>query len=204
MLFLVFGSSAAGKTATLNALGGRVSRLAIHDFDEVGVPSGADTAWRHAAVESWLRQALDYQAEGTDLLLAGQTPFGEILAARSAPLLDGSAACLLDCDDGTRLARLEARGPEWLERVGSTLPDFLNWADWMRRHAREPSWRLDVIRRDETEHVMAWERFSAWSAGDPRWRVRVIDTSTARIDDVADQVVQWIAEERVEPAHPLR
>ena len=76
MLFLLFGSSAAGKTFVLNELRGRIASLAIHDFDEIGVPAGADTAWRHRANEQWVRRALDYQADGTDLLLAGQTPFG--------------------------------------------------------------------------------------------------------------------------------
>lgn len=74
MLFLLFGSSGAGKSFALDELRGRIARLAVHDFDEVGVPPGADTAWRHRANEQWVRRALDYQAAGTDVLLAGQTP----------------------------------------------------------------------------------------------------------------------------------
>jgi hypothetical protein len=98
VLFLPFGSGAAGKTFALAALQGRVPDLAIHDFDEIGVPAGADTAWRHRAIEQWVRRALEYQAEGTDVLLAGQTPFGELLAPRqrrdwmrSWPVLASSA-----------------------------------------------------------------------------------------------------------------
>jgi hypothetical protein len=72
MLFLLFGSSAAGKTFALDALRSRVADLAIHEFDEIGVPPGADTAWRHRADERWVRRALDYQGEGTDLLVAGR------------------------------------------------------------------------------------------------------------------------------------
>jgi hypothetical protein len=44
MFFLLFGSSAAGKTVALNAPRSRVSGLEVHDFDEIGVPPGADTA----------------------------------------------------------------------------------------------------------------------------------------------------------------
>jgi hypothetical protein len=51
MLFLVFGSSAAGKTLALGALRGRVDSLAIHDLDEIGVPSGADRRWRRAIAD---------------------------------------------------------------------------------------------------------------------------------------------------------
>jgi hypothetical protein len=105
MLFLVFGSSASGKTVALEALRGRLFDLAIHDFDEIGVPPGAQTGWRHGANEEWLRRALDYQASGTDLLLAGQTPLGELLATPSAWKIEAISACLIDCDDATRVAR---------------------------------------------------------------------------------------------------
>jgi hypothetical protein len=58
MLFLIFGSSAAGKTAALTARRSRVDQLAIHDFDEIRVPGGADRARRHQADEVWVRRAL--------------------------------------------------------------------------------------------------------------------------------------------------
>jgi hypothetical protein len=196
MFFLLFGSSAAGKTFALDTLRERLSDLAIHDFDEVGVPPGADTSWRHRANETWVRRALEYQTQGTDLLLAGQTPFGELLATPSAPLLEGISACLIDCNDNTRVARLRARGPEWFARSAGDFQDYLNWAEWMRRHASDPSWCVDVIRHPSTEAEMRWERWSDWRAGDPRWRVRVIDTSALAVEQVADQLSAWIAEER--------
>ena len=121
MFFLVFGASAAGKTFALGELRERVTDLAMHDFDEIGVPPDADTAWRHRADEEWVRRALDYQAQGTDLLLTGQTPLGELLAAPSAPRLNAISACLIDCDDATRVTRLQARGPEWLDRTAGDL-----------------------------------------------------------------------------------
>jgi hypothetical protein len=119
VLFLVFGSGAAGKTAALDALRGHDPSLAVHDFDEVGVPACADTASRQGANEEWVRRALSYQRDGIDLLLAGQTPVGEPIAGRSASRLDAVSACLLDCDDETRAARLQARGEGWLDRRGS-------------------------------------------------------------------------------------
>jgi hypothetical protein len=206
VLFLLFGSSAAGKTSALDALRGRVASLAVHDFDEIGVPSNADTAWRHRADEQWIGRALDYQAEGVDLLLSGQTPFGELLAAPSAERLKAISACLLDCDDETRAARLRARGPEWFARVAGDLQDHLSWAAWMRRHAADPSWRTDVIRDAVTADEMHWSRWSSWRAGDPRWRVRVIDTSTRSVEEVAGELAAWIDEERAlfrSGAHPL-
>jgi hypothetical protein len=126
VLFLLFGSSGAGKTSAISALHGRISGVAVHDCDEIGVPADADTAWRQRANEVWLRRALDYQGDGVDLLLAGQTPLGELLAAPSAPCAEAIAACLLDCDDETRLARLRARGARWLARVPGDLQDYFN------------------------------------------------------------------------------
>jgi hypothetical protein len=196
MLFLLFGSSAAGKTVALNALRMRLPDMAIHDFDEIGVPPGADTAWRHRSNETWVRRALDYQNAGTDFVLAGQTPFGELLATPSATLLNGISGCLLDCDDETRVARFQARGADWLARTGGAIQDYFNWAEWLRRHAADPTWRPDVIRHPDTDAEMCWERSSDWQAGDPRWNIRVIDTSAIPVAQVADELAAWIAEER--------
>lgn len=206
MFFLLFGSSCSGKTLALAALRARVDRLAIHDFDEIGVPAGADLAWRHRANEQWVQQALECQAGGTDFLLAGQTPLGELLAAPSASRLEAISACLLDCDDATRLQRLRARGPEWLLRTGGTLEDYLNWAGWMRDHAADPMSRVEVIRCDAAWEEMRWPRWTGWRTGDPRWRVRVIDTSASPVEEVAAELVAWIDEERAlfrAGTHPL-
>jgi hypothetical protein len=201
VLFLVFGSSGAGKTAVLHELRGRVDRVELHDFDEVGVPRCADIAWRHRANERWVQRALRLQAHGTDLLLAGQTPLGELLAAPSAPALDGVAACLLDCDDETRLARLKARGPEWLERTGAELSSYFGWAAWMRGHAADPAHQPEVIRHPASDAETAWSRWSNWRAGDPRWRVRVVDTSAMSVGAVADDLAAWIAADRARDPH---
>ena len=190
----------------LDGLRSRVHDAAIHDFDEIGVPSGADLAWRHRANEQWVRRALEDQTERTDFVLAGQTPFGELLAAPSASRLEAISACLLDCDDATRLARLQARGPEWLERTGGAIPHYLNWAIWMRDHAADPTSRVEVIRCDAAWEEMRWSRWSGWGAGDSRWRVRVIDTSTSPVEAVVEELVEWIDEERAlfrAGAHPL-
>ena len=175
-------------------------------------PPGADTAWRHQANERWIQRALEYQADGTDLLLAGQTPFGELLAAPSAPLLDGIAGCLVDCDDNTRAARLEERGSAWFARSAGHLQAELPWADWvqrhlkwaewMRRHAVDPTWQPDVIRHGDTDPQLDWSRWSDWKAGDSRWRVRVIDTSDMSPEQVAESLLEWIADERNAKVHP--
>lgn len=185
MLFLLFGASAAGKTTVLDAIRERaIPRLAVHDFDEIGVPSGADTVWRQRANEEWVRRAVDYQAARIDLLLAGQTPLGELLATPSASRLDAVSACLLDCDDDTRATRLRARGIEAID-------DQLAWARWMRGHATDPTFLAEVIRIPETESRMRWERL-----GDVEWHVPVIDTSAHPVAETARGIAAWIADTR--------
>jgi hypothetical protein len=76
----------------------------------------------------------------------------------------------------------------------------------MRRHSEDPTWRPDVIREGSAE-VMRWERWSGWQRGDPRWRVRTIDTSALRGAAVADQLSSWIDDERAQVragTHPLQ
>ena len=199
MLFLLFGSSASGKTVAIDLLRGRIEGLAVHDFDEIGVPSGADTAWRHRANEAWTRRALEYQAMRVDVLLAGQTPLGELLATPSAPRLDAISACLLDCDHETRLARLAPRGT-------GEVRDYLAWAEWMRGHVADPGCRPDVVRHAETADEMHWERWEGWAAGDPRWRVIRLDTTELSPTQVASALAAWIEAERAvvrAGRHPL-
>ncbi len=189
MLFLVFGSSAAGKTTLVAALRERVARLEVHDFDEIGVPPGATRSWRHGANERWIDRALTLQEAGTDLLLAGQTPPGEFLASPSAAALEAICACLLDCSDEVRAARLKARGPDWLERAGGSLDDYLAWGRWMRGHATDPRYEQHVIRQDGDG--LAWERVDSAS----QWRVEIVDASGESQAMIA-AVKAWIGEER--------
>ncbi|WP_431682917.1 hypothetical protein [Kitasatospora sp. KL5] len=111
MLLKLTGSSCSGKTTLAQSAGERLGRLAVHDFDELGVPDGADRRWRNRMTEMWVRRALEYQDRGVDLLLTGQSPLGEVLASPSAPSLDGIAVCLVDVSDELRRGRLAVRDP---------------------------------------------------------------------------------------------
>jgi len=66
----------------------------------------------------------------------------------------------------------------------------------MRRHAVDPRWMPEVIATDDGPPGMRWDRWSDWQAGDTRWRVRVADTSALTVEQVAAELVDWIAEER--------
>jgi hypothetical protein len=75
----------------------------------------------------------------------------------------------------------------------------------MRQHARNPASRQHVIRWGGAEE-MRWDRWTDWREDDPRWRVRVIDTSSLPVERVVDELVDWISDEREllrQGRHPL-
>jgi hypothetical protein len=189
MLLLLFGASAAGKTTVTSRLRGRLDGVSVHDFDEIGVPARPTRGWRHDANERWLLRAVEAERRDIDLLVAGQTPLGELLAAPSASRVR-VRACLLDCDDDTRRARLDERGPGWLHHAGGTLADHMAWGAWMRGHAADPLDRLDVIRGEE---ALEWD----WLERDLQewWPVPVI-LSTQPKCRVAEHVAEWVVHER--------
>jgi hypothetical protein len=193
VLLKLTGSSGAGKTTLAFAVADRLDGVAVHDFDEVGVPDVFPPHWRSRMNEFWVLRALEYQARGVDLLLTGNTPLGELLATPSAPLLDGIAVCLIDVADRERRDRVTARQPgRW---DAAALDAFCGWAAWHRGHARDPRYRPDVI-VDDSWPPMVWERWSGWTAEDPRWRTHVIDTTGRPLAESADHVERWAADQR--------
>ncbi|MFD5436441.1 hypothetical protein ACFWJ4_30380 [Kitasatospora sp. NPDC127067] len=193
MLLKLTGSSCSGKTTLAYAVGERLERVAVHDFDELGVPEGADRRWRNRMTERWVRRALEYQDCGVDLLLTGHSPMGEVLASPSAPLLDGIALCLVDVSDEVRRDRLTMRDSgRW---DAPAVDAFLGWAAWHRRHAEDPRYRSDVI-IDDSWHRMAWHRWTGWTADDRRWRTHLLDTTYQPVAESVDQVEHWVTEQR--------
>jgi hypothetical protein len=189
MIFFVTGASGSGKTSCMPDLARLLPEVALHDFDEPGVPAGADKVWRQRNAEQWLQRGIACAREGRDLVVCGQAIHGEALACPSAPAAGPIAACLLDCADVLRVDRLRARGT-----YGAT-QDTLNWAAWQRVHAADPTWRLDVL-QDGAWPELRWERWADWKRRDPRWRVEVIDTTPLAPPEVAAAVARWVRRER--------
>ncbi|GAA4565777.1 hypothetical protein [Planotetraspora kaengkrachanensis] len=193
MLLKLTGSSCSGKSTLAFSVAGRLRGVAVHDFDEAGVPEGADRTWRQRTTELWVRRALDYQERGVDLLLTGQSPLGEVLAVPSAPLLDAIAVCLVDVAGDERRDRLVGRDPgRW---DASAVAAFLGWAAWHRGHARDPRHLPEAVTNGGAPE-MVWNRWTGWAATDPRWRTHVLDTTGRPLARSVDQVEAWIAEQR--------
>ena len=136
-----------------------------------------------------VRCAAQRQDDGVDVLLAGQSPLGELLACPSVVLLDGVAAWLVDADDDVRLDRLARRdGHRWSETEREA---FLGWAAWHRDHARDPAARQEVVTASGWA-PMRWSRWTGWTADDPRWRVRVVDTTDLTPSAVATRLAREV------------
>lgn len=192
MFFLMSGAAASGKTTLARALAGQVAGLECHDADAIPATTGQER-WQN--LEQWVQRALRAQRQGADFLLTSHSPLGELLTCPSAPQLAAIAACLLDCDDLIRIARMRARGidPRW-----PPVQDSFNWASWHRLHAADPQWEARVIGQwcPFPHHLARW---SAWTQGDPRWRVTRMDTSSLTAGETVQVVRDWIRTARTEP-----
>lgn len=190
MLLSLTGASGSGKSTILPVL---VETLAVDavacvEFDSVGVPSDADTGWRQGVTEHWVQRAVAQQRQGCHLLLCGQVPVGELLAAPSASRLSGIAACLLHCSPEVRRQRLVGRGmrPDGLH-------DHLAFGEWFIRHMTDPTYAPEVIRVPDVP-LMRWDRWADWQRGDPRWSFEIVETDALTPEDVANRVVVWVRE----------
>ena len=114
-LYFIAGASGSGKTAIiphLKELWGQ--RIAVYDFDEIGVPKDADTKWRQEFTEKWLQKLL---SDNQDACLLGQ-----IFACPSATQLSKINFCFLDVSDIERIKRLRKRGTYGADQ------NMLSWA----------------------------------------------------------------------------
>ncbi|GAA2793770.1 hypothetical protein [Saccharopolyspora taberi] len=191
MLLLVSGASGVGKTtARLHArhLFERRQLDSTYETAELftlgPIPAVPTIAWRQQQVETAVRRAIALEAEGRHLLFAGDpVPVGEALAAPSADRID-IAACLLDADEETHLARLARRAePEEL------IPLHRGFAAWLRAHATDPGHVPEAVTTDSWEE-MRWERWVGRTPG-PEWAMTVLDTSRLTPEQAGAAVADW-------------
>lgn len=93
--------------------------IAVYDFDDIGVPEGADKKWRQQSTERWLQKLL---SEGKDACLVGQIVLGEVVSSPSAKEIEKINFCLLDVSDFERIRRLRKRNTHGADQ------NMLNWS----------------------------------------------------------------------------
>jgi hypothetical protein len=187
LLLLVSGASGVGKsTARIKAtalLGGIVEAIELWHFGPL--PAVPTIEWRQQLTEQAVQRAIGLETLGRHVLFAGDPiAAGEVLAAPSADQID-IAVCLLDANEEAQTARLQGR-----DGTLDLLPNNLGYAEWMRRHATDPS-HMPFVLVDNGWSEMKWERWTQLDASDPRWEMTVIDTSAQTPDETASALADW-------------
>ncbi len=192
MLFFVTGASGSGKSAIIPALRRLLPAVAVDDFDhhpiqeQIGMMTTPEQ--RQMVAEVWLHTALARRSH--DSVICGLGVMGEVFACPSVTQLDHVAFCLLDCGDVERLDRLRRRGD-----LHNASIEMLCWSAWLRVHHVDPQFRQDVINTGKNP-AMLWERWTGWERGHPHWRCGYIDTTQCALQQVAEQVADWVRSEQ--------
>jgi DNA-binding transcriptional MocR family regulator len=182
---LITGASGAGKSTVRRAVEPALASatVCVELRHVAAVTAPLTLAWRQQATEAAVQFALELQGERRHVLLSGDpVAAAEVVAAPSAPQLEGIAVCLLDLDAEEQAARLAARGDD-----PALLPHHQAFAEWMRRHADDPRQDLHVLMTGGWD-AMRWERLSMPAL---RCRMETIDTAGRSSDQVAASVLSW-------------
>lgn len=185
VLLLLTGASGVGKSSVRKlvepALTPLVECVELVDLAETGAVM--TKIWRQEMAEVAVRRAIELQASGRHLLLAGDpVPAVEIVAAPSAPGLDAIAVCLLDAASEVQAERLAERGDD-----PALLIHHQAFAEWMREQATDPLHMIHVV-SDNGWQEMRWERLEDSAAN---WQMHVLDTTHMTKDGVAEAVLDW-------------
>lgn len=190
MFLLVTGASGVGKSTVRQRLAESLPpNVEAVELATLGETPQWSLAWRHRMVERLVQRAQTLQEDGRHLLVCGDpVPPGEVISTPSGAGL-ALHVLLLHAAPEVQLARLTARGdsPEYFDR-------HVAFAEWMRRHVEDPSYRPDVVIQDGWQE-MRWERWleRAGARGTfPPWSAQVIDTSVLDADTVAGEVSEWV------------
>lgn len=128
----VIGANGVGKSAIVPHLRAALpdGDFEVIDFDQRGVPDGADRVWRASETRHWLETAKRNAANGRSTVVCGFMKPAEIAEA-ATEIGATPSGILLDVDEANLSARLPSRypTPESLEvllrKSGKTLEKFL-------------------------------------------------------------------------------
>jgi gluconate kinase len=188
--YFIGGASGSGKTAVMPYLKELVGDgIAVYDFDDIGVPEGADKKWRQESTEKWLQKLL---SEGKNACLLGQIVLGEILSCTSAKQIDKINFCFLDVSDFKRIGRLKKRNTYGIDQ------NMLNWSSWLRMHHQDPQWTPHVIQEDAAS-IMDFRQFNNLASYKEVANVKILDTTDLALHEVARKLADWIKTNIIPP-----
>jgi hypothetical protein len=188
VLLVISGASCAGKTSVREAIADDLEPdVTAVELRHLGaVPDPPTLEWRQRMAEEAVLRAIRLDETGRHLLLAGDPVApGEVLVAPSAPKVD-IAICLLDVGEQAQRERLRLRGdPEEL------FARHVAFADWMRRHARDPRHMTHVLSTGGWSE-MRWSRLTGMRGDE--WRISIIDGSAMTRTETNQAALQWVTD----------
>ncbi len=159
-VFFITGTSGTGKTTLVNYLKKDLSFAEVNDFDEGGVPEGADENWRKKRTNEWLEKAKSYQQKGKSTVICGVSVPDEV---KNSPAYDRSLNVhygIIHVGEDEIRRRLEARG--WKEKL---VDDNINWAKHLERYVKSEKDHY-IVDGDRNEPRQVAEKFVDWVVGE--------------------------------------
>lgn len=112
-IYFISGASGVGKTSVMTELKKVLpSEYEVHDFDERGVPTGADHAWRLQETAHWIEFSKQKSLEGIHVVVCGFFNPDELKEMIPADFPFGIQTILLDADADIIEQRLRNRNKD--------------------------------------------------------------------------------------------
>ncbi|HLN65185.1 MAG TPA: hypothetical protein VK464_27000 [Symbiobacteriaceae bacterium] len=127
-LFIVTGTSGAGKSTVVPELRRRLPDFDVFDMDLLAGDDWQQIKW------NWLKIAYSIAQSGRGTVLCGTVVPENLAGAPYLPFFDGIYYLNLHCDDATRAARLRAR-PAYRGTTEAFIADHANFARWLLTNA---------------------------------------------------------------------
>ncbi len=155
-VFFITGTSGSGKSTLVSILKDDLPLAEVHDFDEGGVPDGADENWRIQRTNQWLEKAVEYTQKGKSTIICGVSVPKEI---KNSPFYSKSLDVhygFIYVDENEIRRRLQARG--WQEKL---IEDNIAWSAHLGSYVKSEKNHYIVDGTINKAHDVA-KKFADW------------------------------------------
>lgn len=130
--FLITGTCGAGKTTLVQELKKRqLNNFIVYDFDDCGVPDGADVTWRKKATRNWLKTLKESNSKGFHTILCGGSVPPEVLECPEYEESLNIHFGFIKASDALVKERLQERNWDIKQ-----IEDNINWAICLERFVK--------------------------------------------------------------------
>lgn len=149
-VFFITGASGSGKSTLAKLLRQKLSSrfFEIYDFDEVGVSSYPDNAWRQKTTAYWIEKASKNVQKGLSTIICGMTVPAEVLKVSHKSRVSLDFGFMKMSDD---LIRRRLRACSWSEQK---IKDNIDWAHHLEDDVKkQKSHKIIECSRSTSEQI---------------------------------------------------